>query len=89
MRVRYYEGELGEIKEDKGSYTDDNLYVRIGEKIKLGTSLCEVVDIVHYPGELSGYTVNVFVKVIKELPETFWEEAIFESISGIFKKIKK
>lgn len=89
MRVQYFEGELGEIKEDKGSYTDDDLYVRIGEKIKLGTSLCEVVDIVHYPRELSGYTVNVFVKVIKELPGTLWEEAIFESISGLFKKIKK
>lgn len=89
MQVNYFEGEIGDIKKDKVNYTDDNLYVRIGEKIKLGTSLCEVVDIVHYPRELGGYTVNVFVKVIKELPGTFWEEAIYESISGIFKKIKK
>ena len=73
MYVRYIEGELGESRENKEiierqSY---NLYVRIGEKVKVRSKLCEVVDIVHYPEtyDEEDYRVDVFVKVIKEFPE--------------------
>ncbi|MEC0094358.1 hypothetical protein [Paenibacillus macquariensis] len=78
MRVHYIEGTLEEIIENKRSYSVDNLYVRIGEKIKLGLALCEVVEIVHYPDEVGEYRVDVFVKVIKKLPDTFWDRNILD-----------
>ncbi|MCT4478372.1 hypothetical protein ACIROD_02950 [Peribacillus sp. NPDC101481] len=78
MLVKYIEGELGEIKENINSYSYNNLYVRIGEKVELGSKLCEVVDIVHYPTTIEeNYTVDVFVKVIKKLPESWWERPLF------------
>ncbi|GAB6255766.1 hypothetical protein [Peribacillus sp. NPDC055009] len=77
MLVKYIEGELGEIKENINSYSYNNLYVRIGEKVELGSKLCEVVDIVHYPTTIEeNYTVDVFVKVIKKLPESWWERPL-------------
>ncbi len=40
--------------------------MRIGEKVKVGSKLCKIVDVVHYPSTFEdGYSVNVFVKVIK------------------------
>ncbi|WP_434167205.1 hypothetical protein [Peribacillus frigoritolerans] len=78
MLVKYIEGELGEIKENINSYSYNKLYVRIGEKVELGSKLCEVVDIVHYPTTIEeNYTVDVFVKVIKKLPESWWERPLF------------
>ncbi|MDM5309873.1 hypothetical protein [Peribacillus frigoritolerans] len=80
MRVQYIEGNYGEIKENSARdfFRYNNLYVRIGEKVKLGTTLCEVVDIVHYPAnQEEDYTVDVFVKVIKKLPESWWERPLF------------
>ncbi|MED3994604.1 hypothetical protein P4647_08035 [Peribacillus frigoritolerans] len=78
MLVKYIEGQLGEIKENINSYSYNNLYVRIGEKVQVGLKLCEVVDIVHYPTtDEEDYTVDVFVKVIKKLPESWWERPLF------------
>ncbi|WP_078551306.1 hypothetical protein [Bacillus alkalicellulosilyticus] len=70
MRVQYIEVESGKNKQD---YDVSNVYVRIGEKVKLRSALCEVVDIVHYPAiNEENHHVDVFVKVIKELPDKFW-----------------
>nr|WP_144926391.1 hypothetical protein [Paenibacillus bovis] len=72
MYIKYIEGTLDEIKEEIGSDDLNNLYVRIGEKVQVGSTLCEVIDIVHYPGTYyeEEYSVDVFVKVIKKLPES-------------------
>lgn len=72
MHISYIEGSLEEIKEEIGSDILNNLYVRIGEKVKVGSTLCEVIDIVHYPKKHyeEDYRVDVFVKVIKKLPES-------------------
>ena len=69
MRVYYIEGTLEDSKETITWQYFDNLYVRIGEKVKVRSKLCEVVDIVHYPEKYNeeDYTVEVFVKVIKQL----------------------
>ncbi|MCM3620330.1 hypothetical protein M3936_22500 [Sutcliffiella horikoshii] len=71
MYIKYIEGTLDEIKEEIGSDILNNLYVRIGEKVQVGSTLCEVIDIVHYPEKYNEeeYRVHVFVKVIKKLPE--------------------
>lgn len=71
MYIKYIEGTLEEIKKEIGSHSLNNLYVRIGEKVTVGSTLCEVIDIVHYPKEYyeEDYRVDVFVKVIKKLPE--------------------
>ena len=49
MRIYYIEGNLEDIKETIDTEYFNNLYVRIGEKVKVRSKLCEVVDIVHYP----------------------------------------
>jgi hypothetical protein len=68
MYIKYIEGTLDEIKEEIGSDILNNLYVRIGEKVQVGSTLCEVIDIVHYPETYNEeYRVHVFVKVIKKL----------------------
>ncbi|MYL56723.1 hypothetical protein GLW20_04330 [Virgibacillus halodenitrificans] len=71
MYIKYIEGTLEDTKEEIGSDILDNLYVRIGEKIMVGSTLCEVIDIVHYPEKFNeeDYSVHVFVKVIKKFPE--------------------
>lgn len=81
MIIQYLEGEFGDIKETLERDYTDNFNVRIGEKIKLNTKLCEIIDIVHYPKEYE-YRIDVFVKVIQVLPESFWDKNLLE----IFKK---
>lgn len=81
MIIQYLEGEIEDIKEELERDRTENFNVRIGEKIKLNTKLCEIIDIVHYPKEYE-YRIAVFVKVIQILPETFWDKNLLD----IFKK---
>ena len=81
MIIQYLEGEIGSIKEELEREYADYFYVRIGEKIKISTKLCEIIDIVHYPKEYE-YRIEVFVKVIQNLPETFWDKNLLD----IFKR---
>lgn len=78
MYIKYIEGTLDEIKEEIGSDILNNLYVRIGEKVQVGSTLCEVIDIVHYPEKYNQekYSVDVYVKVLKKLPESSFGASI-------------
>lgn len=89
MRVQYIEveGESREIKGNKESYYYKNIYVQIGEKVKLGSTLCEVVDIVHYPAiNEENYQVDVLVKVIKKLPKSILGDINLFDLLDFFKK---
>ncbi|WP_404459778.1 hypothetical protein [Sutcliffiella horikoshii] len=91
MYIKYIEGTLDEIKEDIGSDIINNLYVRIGEKVQVGSTLCEVIDIVHYPEKYKEeeYTVHVFVKVLKKLPEPSLGVTIAWDVLSAFLNRKK
>lgn len=91
MYIKYIEGTLDGIKEDVGSDILNNLYVRIGEKVQIGSKLCEVIDIVHYPEVYNeeGYRVHVFVKVIKKLPEPTLSSTIAVGVLSTFLNRKK
>ena len=91
MYIKYIEGTLDEIKEEIGSDILNNLYVRIGEKVQVGSTLCEVIDIVHYPGTYNeeDYSVHVFVKVIKKLPEPSLGATIAGGVLSSFLNRKK
>jgi predicted phosphohydrolase len=87
MLIDYIEVDVesGDIKEKLKSYNHEILHVRVGEKIKLGSRLCEVIEIMHYPAiNEDNHHIEVYVRVLEELPKSFLNEINIKDVLDLF-----